>query len=197
MRAPSSPKETTFRLRAGTRCTAATGPSTRFTEGSTRRYGCRAGTTKALVATTRRSTVSRRCRVLRTEGTGNRGGKLQERLDATILQGGDVATILQERIEATSLLGRGRGSLERILGCPPHRPRSSIPVPASTSVAKRPPWRPWVATAPTPPASTSASIAGSTWGAAVAGLQRASGFVATEPEGLDTIVHGSPLRCGG
>ena len=50
-------------------------------------------------------------------------------------------------------------------------------MPASSSVAKRPPWRPWVAEAPTPPASTFASIAGTTWGAAVAGLQRASGFL--------------------
>ena len=34
----------------------------------------------------------------------------------------------------------------------------------------------------TPPASTSVSIAGTTWGAAAAGLQRASGFIATERE---------------
>jgi hypothetical protein len=37
LRVPSSPKETTFRLRARTRCTAATGPSRTFTASSTRR----------------------------------------------------------------------------------------------------------------------------------------------------------------
>ena len=68
-------------------------------------------------------------------------------------------------------------------------------MPASTSVAKRPPWRPWVAMATTPPASTFASIAGTTWGAAVAGLQRASGFVATEPEGLDTTQNDNWVQC--
>ncbi len=42
---------------------------------------------------------------MRSEGTGNRGGKLQEKFEATSLLLGDMATILQERIEATSPLG--------------------------------------------------------------------------------------------
>ena len=42
---------------------------------------------------------------MRSDGTGNRGGKLQEKFEATSLLLGDMATILQERIEATSPLG--------------------------------------------------------------------------------------------
>ena len=72
-------------------------------------------------------------------GDGQPRGKSPESIEATSLFGGDTATSLPERMEATSLLGRGRGALEGILGCLPHRPRSSIPVPASSSAAKRPP----------------------------------------------------------